>query len=97
MGKMGYDSCYEISDVDSFFHHLKDPALGAFLGWHKVSYEEKEMHYTTAKAKNPAVIKEPCFEYQKECRALWLPQGDPIAPHIIFSNAAAKLIKCVDF
>lgn len=93
---MGYDACYEISDIDSFLRLLTTSVSAKLLGWSSVLYRSKEMHYNEARSLNPALIKELPFAYQKECRALWQPSSQSILPQIVCVPEAAKLCSIID-
>ncbi|HVK79600.1 MAG TPA: hypothetical protein VM915_03220 [Verrucomicrobiae bacterium] len=96
MRRMGYDACYEISDVDKFLTLLATSLSAKLVGWSAVLYRSKEMHYNEARSINPALIKEPPFAYQKECRALWQPSAPTILPQIVGAPEAAKLCSIMD-
>jgi hypothetical protein len=96
MQRMGYDACYEISDIDRFLAILTQSVSAKLLGWAPVVYRSKDMHFNEAKSLNPALIKEPPFAYQKECRALWQPSSTSIVPQLVISPIAAKLCAVID-
>lgn len=96
MRRMGYDACYEIGDVDAFLRKLPSPIGSRLLGWSQVSYRSKEMHFEAARTTNAALLKEPMFAYQRECRALWQPRSTPIAPEFVTSVEAANLCAVFD-
>lgn len=83
MRRMGYDACFEISDIDEFLRRLPTPAGARLAGWAPVNYQMREMHFEAAKKSNPALIKEPMFAYQQECRAIWEPAQRPIQAAIV--------------
>lgn len=93
MKKMGYDACYEVTDVEAFAKAMVSPSLGGLAGFGSVIYQPKEMHYEIAKNLNPALIKEPKFSYQKEVRILWQPPTYPISPTFVVSPEATRFCK----
>jgi hypothetical protein len=96
MRRMGYDACYEIGDVDEFLRKLPSPNGSRLLGWSQVLYRSKEMHFEAARTTNAALLKEPMFAYQRECRALWQPISTSIAPEFVTSVEAASLCSVID-
>lgn len=96
MVKMGYDACFEISDVEAFLALLPAPPNSQLMGCSFVSYQSRNMHYQAARTVNPAFIKEPQFAYQKEIRAVWAPSQARIEAAIMQSKAAAQLCRRIE-
>lgn len=92
MRRMGYDACFEISDIDEFLRRMPPPDGARLAGWASVSYQPREMHFEAAKRTNPALIKEPVFSYQQECRAIWEPTRRPIQAAFVQAADVAKAL-----
>jgi hypothetical protein len=92
MHRMGYDACFEISDVDEFLRQMPPPDGARLAGWAAVNYQPREMHFEAAKRTNPALIKEPVFSYQQEFRAIWEPATRPIQAALVQAPDVAKAL-----
>jgi hypothetical protein len=76
------DACMEITNPTAFFHAIsrKIRHQGKLDGWVAIQYASKETHYTKPHQHNPAVLKDLNFSYQKEWRAIWVPQKTKVQP-----------------
>jgi len=84
MAEFGYDCCIKINDPHMFFYeltrciHLRHKIKQVVLG--KCIYTERRQHYSLQNNIHPSLIKPPRFAYQKEVRAMWIPQDRKIQP-----------------
>ena len=75
MKEFGCDSCLEITRPEEFFHAIsrKIRHTAKFEGCFSITYASKLTHYSKPHEIHPATMKDTEYEYQKECRAIWIP------------------------
>jgi len=94
MTEFGYDCCIRINDPHMFFHELtkclrrihklKQSVIG------KCIYTNRRQHYSLQDNIPPGLIKPPRFAYQKEVRAMWIPQDREIQPIFVSCPQATQ-------
>jgi len=82
MTQFDCDACMEIVNPNAFFQSIsrKIRHQGRLDGWGPIHYKNKETHYTAPHQHHPAIMKDLSFSYQKEWRAIWIPNKAPRQP-----------------
>ncbi|MGB7478895.1 MAG: hypothetical protein WA924_01075 [Burkholderiaceae bacterium] len=92
MKQFGCDGCMEIINPVAFFsavsHRIRH--RGRFDGCGAVQYMSKDTHYTKPHYLHPAIMKDVEFSYQKEWRAIWIPNKEPKRPLFVQVPKAVK-------
>ncbi len=97
MKSFGYDSCVEISDVESFFS-LITSNLSNFTGRYcakPVTYGERRIDFECQHADHPAFIKPVSYAQQREFRMMWEPATRPILPIVLSVPSLTRYCRIV--
>jgi hypothetical protein len=92
----GYDSCYEIVDVDSFYTFLTEAInkhhAATYLGAHPIIYGPRLMEFWDRDtAHRPALFKDLPFLPEQEIRAMWRPEScSPLNPFFVQDSRLAS-------
>lgn len=94
MKEFGCDSCLELVRPNEFCEAIsrKIRHRAMFNGLGPISYQNKTTHYTRPHTLHPAVMKDLEYEYQKEWRAIWIPEKAPEKP--LFINVPRAIRHC---
>lgn len=94
MKEFGCGACLQIVRPNEFFEAIsrKIRHRATFNGLGPIKYLNKTTHYTQPHTLHPAVMKDLEYEYQKEWRAVWVPQKAP--RHPLFINVPRAIRHC---
>lgn len=94
MKEFGCDACLEIVRPTEFFQAIsrKIRHKAKFNGLGEIEYMDKTAHYTQPHTIHPAAMKDEKYEYQKEWRAIWVPEKAPRQP--LFINVPRAIRHC---
>lgn len=79
MKKFDCNACIEIIDPDLFFQAISKAIRhqGAYIGYHKVAYKNRETDYLNPHKIHPVLQKDVEYSNQYEMRAIWQPKKEP--------------------
>lgn len=94
MKEFGCDACLEIFRPREFFNAIsrKIRHKAKFNGLDPIQYMNKTTHYKSPHTIHPAVMKDIEYEYQKEWRAIWIPDKSRREP--LYINVPRAIRHC---
>jgi hypothetical protein len=97
MREFGCDACLEIFRPQEFFEVIsrKIRHKAKFNGLGRIQYINKTTHYKQPHMIHPAAMKDLEYEYQKEWRAIWIPNKFQCQP--LFINVPKAIRHCRPF
>ncbi|WP_338490973.1 hypothetical protein VRB78_11475 [Pseudomonas trivialis] len=98
MVEFGYDSCFEVVDIDGFLRALTQSlgGKGQFAGLAEVTYKNRENSYTVPHDVHPAMMKGVEYGYQKEVRALWFTPETNIEGFIVLAPITTQYCRKIE-